>query len=323
MAPLVAAALTAVLLALMLARGRRALPLDHPNERSLHDAPVPRSGGVALFAGAIAAWLLLPGTLPPALWAGLALLLAVSYIDDLHHLAVGWRLAAHLLAAGVLVYAELPREHGVLLAVCALLAAAWMTNLYNFMDGSDGLAGGMTAFGFGGYALAAWLGGHTSLALQSACIAGAALAFLAFNFHPARVFLGDAGSIPLGYLAAAFGLIGWRDGLWPAWFPLALFSPFVVDASVTLARRALRRERVWQAHRSHYYQRLVQSGFGHRNTALAEYALMAACAALAFAGLSQPGMVQAAIVVLLAALYLALIVLLERAWAKRGAVGES
>ena len=99
--------------------------------------------------------------------------------------------------------------------------------------------------------------------------------------------MGDAGSIPLGFLSAALGILGWRAGHWPLWFPLLVFSPFVVDASLTLARRVLRGERFWQAHRSHYYQRLVQLGWGHRNTALAEYALMAACGGLALWALGQ------------------------------------
>ena len=169
------------------------------------------------------------------------------------------------------------------------LATMWVTNLYNFMDGSDGLAGGMALFGFGAYALAAWLAGDAVFVVVAASIAAAAAAFLVFNFPPAKVFMGDAGSIPLGFLAAALGILGWRAGHWPLWFPVLVFSPFIIDASVTLARRLLRGERVWRAHRSHYYQRLVQLGWGHRNTALAEYALMAGCGAARALGARSAG----------------------------------
>jgi UDP-N-acetylmuramyl pentapeptide phosphotransferase/UDP-N-acetylglucosamine-1-phosphate transferase len=100
---------------------------------------------------------------------------------------------------------------------------------------------------------------------------------LLFNFDPARVFLGDAGSIPLGFLAGALGLWGWQTAAWPLWFPLLVFSPFIVDATVTLLRRALRGKKVWQAHHDHAYQRLVRSGWSHRRLAWAAYLLMAAC----------------------------------------------
>jgi UDP-N-acetylmuramyl pentapeptide phosphotransferase/UDP-N-acetylglucosamine-1-phosphate transferase len=86
--------------------------------------------------------------------------------------------------------------------------------------------------------------------------------------------MGDVGAIPLGFLAAALGMLGWINNVWSIWLPLLVFSPFIVDATATLTKRLLRREVIWQAHREHYYQRIVQSGFGHRNTALASYGLM-------------------------------------------------
>jgi UDP-N-acetylmuramyl pentapeptide phosphotransferase/UDP-N-acetylglucosamine-1-phosphate transferase len=195
-----------------------------------------------------------------------------------------------------------------------MLALTWMTNLYNFMDGSDGLAGGMTMFGFFFYGVAAWLAGSTAFALANFSVAAAAAAFLVFNFHPARIFMGDAGAVPLGFLAGAFGIMGWLEHAWPWWFPALVFSPFIVDASATLARRLARRERVWEAHRDHYYQRVVQLGWGHRGTALAEYAVMAACGALALVALALPVAWQAAILAASIAVYGALIVAIGRAW---------
>jgi len=197
--------------------------------------------------------------------------------------------------------------------VGAVLGVVWMTNLYNFMDGADGLAGGMTAIGFGALALAAWLGNAPELAALCAAIAAAALAFLRFNFPPARIFMGDAGSIPLGFLAAALGILGAQQTIWPWLFPLLVFSPFIVDASVTLARRGLRGEKIWQAHRSHYYQRVVLLGASHRQLAWAAYALMLACAVLAFLMLRLPQL-TALLLILAAALYLLIFLAIDRRW---------
>jgi UDP-N-acetylmuramyl pentapeptide phosphotransferase/UDP-N-acetylglucosamine-1-phosphate transferase len=101
--------------------------------------------------------------------------------------------------------------------------------------------------------------------------------------------MGDAGSVPLGFLAAALGLSGWERGLWSPWVPLLVFSPFLADATATLARRVLSGKRFWQAHHDHYYQRLIRMGWSHRRTALGAYALMlgAAVIALALAGRSD------------------------------------
>jgi UDP-N-acetylmuramyl pentapeptide phosphotransferase/UDP-N-acetylglucosamine-1-phosphate transferase len=182
------------------------------------------------------------------------------------------------------------------------------------MDGSDGLAGGMAVAGFSFYGVAAWASGNPDFALANFSIAAAAAGFLVFNFHPARIFLGDVGSVPLGFLAAALGILGYLQGNWTWWYPPLVFAPFIVDASVTLARRTLRMEKVWQAHRDHYYQRLVQMGWGHRKTALAEYGLMAASGAAALAGLRLPASSQWAMLVAAALVYAAMIVLVEVRW---------
>ena len=317
------APLTAFTVSLMtvwwLSRSRLSqLVLDRPNERSLHEAPVPRTGGIGIHAGIVLAWVVAAPQLPRALPLGLALLLIVSFLDDVRGVPAALRLAAHLLAAGTIAASLLVAGSGVLAVALAALAIAWMTNLYNFMDGSDGLAGGMTMFGFGFYGAAAWLAGHGAFALLNLSIAAAAAAFLVFNFHPARVFMGDVGSVPLGFLTAALGMIGGFGEHWPWWFPVLVFSPFIVDATATLARRALRGERVWEAHRDHYYQRLVQLGWGHRGTALAEYALMLACGALALLALELPVAGQASVLAAAAIAYTAMIAAIERAWARRG-----
>jgi UDP-N-acetylmuramyl pentapeptide phosphotransferase/UDP-N-acetylglucosamine-1-phosphate transferase len=263
------------LLAWLLRRVDR-LPLDQPNERSLHVQPVPRVGGLGLVAGILVAMLWLHPVGLGWLLAMTMFLALVSWADDVIGLSVRVRLPAHMLAAGALL--AFGGEISVAIWIPGVLATVWMTNLYNFMDGADGLAGGMAVAGFGAYGLAAWMGGGQDVAILSLGIAGSALAFLRFNFPPARLFLGDSGSIPLGFMAAGLGWLGARDGLWPPLFPVLVFSPFIVDASVTLLARLWRGERVWRAHRSHYYQRLVLMGFSHRRLALLEYVVMAGAA---------------------------------------------
>ncbi len=262
-----------------IAIGRHGLVLDVPNARSLHRQPTPRSGGLAVLAGVTLGWLLLAQfDLAAVVAIGLALA-GISLVDDLRGLPVAFRLAAHVAAATALVWVTGMKPNPIQ-ALAVVFGVVWAINLYNFMDGADGLAGGMALFGFSYYAAAASLAGNLDLAAVCAIIAAAAAAFLVYNLPPARIFLGDVGAIPLGFLAVALGLIGWLRGDWHGWFPLLVFSPFWVDASVTLTTRLCRGEKVWQAHREHAYQRLVLMGLGHRGTAWLAYLLMAGGGAL-------------------------------------------
>ena len=292
-----------------------ALALDRPNPRSLHETPVPRTGGIGLHAGILLAIGMIAPNLPFALAIALGLLYAVSLLDDVRGIAARWRLAVHLIAAGGLSASILLDGYGVVAALILAVGIAWMANLYNFMDGSDGLAGGMAVFGFSFYGIAAWFAGSTEFALVNFSVAAAAAAFLIFNFPPARVFMGDVGSVPLGFLAGALGLIGWVQRDWTWWFPVLLFSPFIVDSTVTLVRRALRGERVWQAHREHYYQRMVQFGLGHRRTALLWYGLMTAVGTSATWGLQQSPTGQAGLLGVWAIGYAVMLLFVDHQWA--------
>ena len=288
--------------------GQRAL--DRPNERSLHSSPVPRSGGFAVLLGAGSA--LAFGALE--LWflcALAALLAAISFVDDLYGVPTMGRLAAHMVTAGFTAWYVLSPMNLVELTVI-MLAMTWVTNLYNFMDGSDGLAAGMGVIGFGAYAIAA----DGATAVLCAAIAAATAAFLLHNFHPARIFLGDVGSIPVGFLAAAIGVVGWRNDAWPLWFPVLVFGPFIGDATVTLVRRLVRGERVWRAHREHYYQRMVRMGLGHRGTALAGYGAMLVCAAAALYGRDRAPIEQAATLLGTGALLAAAAIWVDVRWAR-------
>jgi UDP-GlcNAc:undecaprenyl-phosphate/decaprenyl-phosphate GlcNAc-1-phosphate transferase len=262
-----------------LLRSRANLPQDVPNERSLHGAPLPRGGGIAIWlgwlpvalwsppfpGGAVAAWLI------P--WLALAL---VSLRDDLGALGVGVRLTVHAFAAlwfalaltWPLPFAASWPETVLVVAVVGAIVA-WSLNLYNFMDGNDGLAAAMAVVGFSAYGVGAVVTGAPAIAYFA--LAAATVPFFVVNRPPSRMIMGDVGAVPLGFLAAAFGLGQVAAGVWPAWFPALVFMPFIADATLTLARRVWRGERLWEAHRNHYYQRLHRLGAGHRGT-LAVYA---------------------------------------------------
>lgn len=313
--PVVAALVTMLLTIIILISKFGAKIQDIPNERSLHEAPVPRIGGVAMMAGLLTGWALMLTSL--AWWLVLPLigLFVVSLLDDMHSLPVKKRLLAHFVAAAILVAGSgLLTQQGFAIALIVLLCTVWMTNLYNFMDGSDGLAGGMALFGFSMYGIAALISHDDTQAMMNFTIGAAALGFLYNNFHPAKVFMGDAGSIPLGFLAAGMGLWGWQQGYWAAWFPLLVFSPFIVDASVTLVKRTLSGAKFTEAHREHYYQRLIQMGWGHRNVALIEYALMLGVGVSALSALQQtfPWL----IFLVWGGIYALLMLVLDVAWRK-------
>lgn len=260
---------------------RRGAVLDHPNARSSHEIPTPRGGGIAVIATVVLAslaWTIVLGTESDSLGIVLGLtiaLSAVSFADDLRNLSAALRLTAHALAvAGGLwamgwtgaFAAYLPQPVDLALTAFAWL---WFLNLYNFMDGIDGIDASEAV------AVAVGVGGLVTIGLApdiligpAAAIAAAALGFLVWNWHPARIFLGDAGSIPLGYLIGYLLIATASQG--GAGFAAALILPlvFVVDATVTLLRRLARGKRPTEAHREHAYQRAVQGGWSHARVCL-------------------------------------------------------
>ena len=304
-------------------RGRFAL-LDQPNERSLHSRATPRTGGLAILAGIVVGTLgtwrqwWFPGMGPALL--GLLAVAAVSFADDMRPQPAWGRFLVHFAAAILLVYGAGfdPIMHLLpgltwgaplwLLQVFCVLLTAWLVNLYNFMDGMDGFAAGMALIGFGTLAVLGWLAGSHAYAAAALVVAAAAGGFLPFNFPPARLFMGDVGSGSLGFLVAFFILLAERIRLFPLWVGLLVFSPFVVDATWTLVRRAFKGRIPWKAHREHFYQRLVQSGWSHRRTTFLSYILMLKCSLLAVLAwcCAAPG-VQGLLLGWMIAVYLAII----------------
>ena len=292
---------------------RRAAVLDRPNERSSHAMPTPRGGGIAVVSAVAAAWIVFwaAGVLSVAslaIAAGMLALAAVSWIDDLKGLPPGWRLIAQVavvamglwaLPAGLLFQGWLPPRFD---AIAGALAWIWFVNLFNFMDGIDGIAGSeAAAIGVGLVLIAGFgIGRDPGIAALGAVVAAAALGFLVWNWAPAKIFLGDVGSVPLGYVLG-FLLLGLAAR---GWWKAALILPayFLADATLTLLRRVARSERVWQAHREHFYQRAVQRGLTHaavvRRMIAADIVLLA-CAWIAESGWGFVGLGVAAATVLL------------------------
>jgi len=234
----------------------RDLCLDRPNDRSSHEHPTPRCGGVGVLIGAVSAvaFLDLPIALAIIVWLAAALFV-VSLVDDFLHLPPLIRLGMH--AAAALAAALVLGVSWSAWLFLVVVGIMWMTNLYNFMDGSDALAGLMGVIGFAAYAVGALVVGDVAFALVCACLSAATLGFLIWNWPPARIFLGDGGAIPLGFLAGALGYYGYAKSHWSIVFPLLVFLPFIADASLTLVHRAIRRRNLLQAHREHFYQRVL------------------------------------------------------------------
>lgn len=257
---------------------RRAL-LDLPNERSSHSRPTPRGGGLAIVGSFLIGMVVLnwmevvPSALAWALIGGGVLVAGIGWLDDHRHVSPVWRIAVHVTAAAWALYClrGMPQlELGVTAlslgwagTALALLALVWLTNLYNFMDGIDGLAAGEAVT----VALAAtgllWWSGATELALIVALLAAACGGFLWWNWPPAKIFMGDVGSGFLGYCFAVLMLASEKAEALPLTAWLILLAVFVLDATYTLASRVIRGEKWYTAHRSHAYQRLIQLGYSH------------------------------------------------------------
>jgi Fuc2NAc and GlcNAc transferase len=259
--------------------------LDMPNARSSHTVPTPRGGGISIVAmslgalgiAALLGWI--PAAVVIALLPGGLIVAVIGWLDDRSHIPAPWRLLVHLLAAAWVVggagwVAQVPMPGGDLAlgwvaGPLAVLWLAWVLNLYNFMDGIDGIAGIEAVTVSAVVAALLWHAQEPGLAFVVAAVGAASLGFLAWNWPPARVFMGDAGSAFLGFAFGSLALITHALDALTIWAWLILLGVFLVDATVTLVRRLLRRERVYQAHRSHAYQHAARRFGSHRPVSIA------------------------------------------------------
>ncbi|MBY0354298.1 MAG: glycosyltransferase family 4 protein [Rickettsiales bacterium] len=279
--------------------------IDIPSERSNHASPIPRGAGIAVVSSAV--FFLLVSGIDTYLIIALALLAIISFADDRKGQSVYRRLAVHLLASMLAVATiEKPIFQGYLPFMLdhalAVLVLTYFLNIYNFMDGIDeltavqtvSLSAGLVAMVISVVALPEFL------AVDAMVVSGAMLGFWYFNRHPARIFLGDVGSIPLGLIMGYLLLILASQGQWAA--SLILPAYYLTDASLTLATRLLQGKPIWQSHSEHGYQYAVRRGASHRRVvrailmlnvvlialaSLSTLSFMAACGAMAAAYLGS------------------------------------
>jgi Fuc2NAc and GlcNAc transferase len=254
--------------------------LDIPNVRSSHATPTPRGGGLAIvaaFMGALVflvACRLLQFNVAFVLIAGGGAVALTGYLDDRSPLPAGIRICVHVTAAtlAVLVVGGIAEQtlrniglHGIWAGgLLGLIALTWSINLFNFMDGIDGIAGSEAVFVAGAGALLNWrYGGDSGLTAAMLVLAAATLGFLIWNWPPARIFMGDVGSGFLGFSLAVLGLAASRHSATPIEIWAILSGVFLVDATVTLLRRIVRGDRWFEAHRLHAYQYFARRWRSH------------------------------------------------------------
>ena len=254
--------------------------IDVPNQRSSHAYPTPMGGGIGIVIGTVGAMLSLSlagldpsQSLTITLVSGGSLVAVVSCIDDVRPLSAAVRLTTHVIAAAIAVWyigpiSTIQLSSGITFGplVGGLISLVWivgLVNAYNFMDGIDGMAGGQAIMASAGLAVVGLLGSQFELVIVGSIVTATSAGFLVHNWPPGRLFMGDVGSAFLGYVIAVSTLAGAREN--PAIGPIgvALSWPFVFDTSWTLLRRLRLRENLFDAHRSHLYQRLVATGPGH------------------------------------------------------------
>jgi Fuc2NAc and GlcNAc transferase len=254
--------------------------LDIPNVRSSHSAPTPRGGGLAIVAAFMGALVLLALTgmlqinVTLLLIAGGGAVAATGYLDDRRSLPASVRICVHIIAATLAVFVlggitqqslRIVGLHGIWAgALLAVMALTWSTNLFNFMDGIDGIAGSEAVFVAAAGAVLNWgYGGNTGLTAAMLVLAAATCGFLIWNWPPARIFMGDVGSGFLGFTLAVLGLAASRNGATPIEVWAILSGVFLVDSTVTLLRRIVRGDRWFEAHRLHAYQCLARRWGAH------------------------------------------------------------
>jgi UDP-N-acetylmuramyl pentapeptide phosphotransferase/UDP-N-acetylglucosamine-1-phosphate transferase len=257
--------------------------IDHPNWRSSHSRPTPRGGGLGILAvvvpASVVAWLVVPdvGMVPAALAAllgGAVVLATLGFRDDRSELSPRVKMPLQAAVAGLSIVAvgaigvvELPGAElrlGVLAVPLTLVWLVGFSNAFNFMDGIDGIAGLFAVVSGLFLSAAAWMCGTRDVAVLLLPVTGAGAAFLTVNWPPARIFMGDVGSLPVGFLLAAGAVVGNERAGLPFVSSFLILGPFLFDTLLTLVRRAVRRENVLAPHRSHLYQRMTIAGRSHR-----------------------------------------------------------
>ena len=276
----------------------RRTAVDVPNGRSSHSVPTPRGGGAPIAVGLVAAALLIHGTAAVMFAIAVAAFAAIGFADDLGSLPAGRRLAMQGVASLAIAVVLVTRTGlpPVLIAAAVIVFAVWLigfVNAFNFMDGVNGISAGHALIGGAYYACLGWWRPDALLAVAGAAVAAGALAFLPWNAVHARVFLGDAGSYGLGVALALLAACAVIRHI-PLEAALAPLAVYLADTGWTLQRRIRAGERVFEAHRTHTYQKLCDVGWSHQRVTLATGAVTAAVCLLGAASLTGHPALRAA-----------------------------
>jgi Fuc2NAc and GlcNAc transferase len=299
--------------------------VDHPNHRTLHEGAIPRGGGLVIVASLIIA--LVSTALfssRPQLFTCVALLVlawaSLSWYDDKHDLSARFRLLIQSVICVVTIAAlgwvsilgtiEL-HWFGPVLSVVGVL---WMANLYNFMDGMDGLAASQTIVASISLSFWFYVQGDTPISLVCVVLAASSYGFLIWNWSPAKVFMGDVGSISLGGFFAVLFLLGVTRHDLSIFSFFGLFGVFIADSTITILLRCWRGEKIWLPHRQHFYQRLANAGYCHSKITLGAVVLMVICSLFATLGVVDRDMISVSLTAILVSLAstAALVIYLER-----------
>ena len=292
--------------------------LDIPNERSSHATPVPRGGGILVVILSLAVYVIAAAyyhnSISFGFLIGATLVAAISLADDLVSIPFFIRLAVHMVAAAVLIYdigsltaIHLPMtgrdiSFGLAGPAVTVFWLVWMINSYNFMDGIDGIAGTQALVAAGGWMVIGYNVETQAVMVFCASVAASVAGFLLHNWSPARIFMGDVGSAFLGFTFGAIPLLIAReshfDSGWLFAIAITILWPFLFDTVYTLLRRTVKGERLWEAHRSHLYQRLVAAGYSHRAVSLLYGSSTLVLTSLAVIALASPGRVEWLLLVL-------------------------
>ena len=271
--------------------------VDLPNERSMHQGSIPRGGGLVIVGLLITTFIALAWlTNRYQLFIALALTVSawslLSWLDDCNNLSPKFRLAIQsllaifmIIAFGHITTVQISESISIIIPGLGLAATffgiIWFANLYNFMDGMDGLAASQTIIAASTMTVWFWQYGDQGLAISCLVLASSTYGFLLLNWHPAKIFLGDVGSVTIGAFFTILMIWAVTRYDFPILSFVILFAVFVADATITVLQRLIKREKVWLPHQQHYYQRLAKLGFAHNKIVIAQIVLMLICSIIA------------------------------------------
>ncbi|MFE7060648.1 glycosyltransferase family 4 protein [Sutcliffiella sp. NPDC057660] len=260
---------------------------DKPNHRKVHQKVMPRLGGLAIFIGVVAGYFvagLYEERLTGILLGGI-IIIGLGVLDDMYELSAKWKLLGQLIAAGVIVSTGLKIQYISIPFVVESFDIGWLaipmtifwiigiTNAINLIDGLDGLAAGISSIAIASLAILAGFAGKELILVLSIIVLGSTLGFLFFNFHPAKIFMGDTGALFLGYCIAVLSLLGLYKSvtLFSLIIPVIILGVPVFDTAFAIVRRLINKQPISAPDKSHLHHRLLALGFSHRNTVLVIY----------------------------------------------------